>query len=386
MSGAAAHPQPAGPGLEGGALAAILYATSVAIVMLGVLPAAELPLRREALLSAGQVGLLYGAELAAMGLASLPAYAWLRRADRHRVAGLAYLAFALGNGLSALLLPSFGALALARGLTGLGAGTLMVLGLSAAERARQPDRAYALVTLAQLVSAAAALALVPLLVAHAGGLRSLFHLGALLGLAGLATSRALGAAAASRACAAAAPPMPIGARLLPLAAALIFNLLVSGLWAFAAEFGTAAGLADDAVALALNLAAVVGILGAAASYALAARAGRRLRLLAGQAAVALGALLMLQAAAGRLGFTLGCSVFSFGWNFTVPALFAAVAARDASGLAMPLMNLAFAFGLALGPLLAGALVDAGGPPALLPWALAAAALGMLLLARLSGRP
>lgn len=370
-------------------MAAILYATSLGILMLGLMPALEPLLREQALLSAGQVGRLYALELAAMGLASLPALWWRRRRNRAAVAGIAYGAFAAGSALSALAHGSGTLLAAARALAGIGAGTLMVLGMTAAAQRRDPGRAYALITLTQLISAALALWSLPALVADGRGTGVVFLICALLGLAGLAGVPALARAGRGDARPrgdAEAPAAALVQRLaLPLAAALLFNLQVGGLWAFCAEFGQAAGLAAAAVERGVNAAAGAGIAAAAAALALAARPDRRRMLVAAQAAIAVGALLMHLGRSGSV-FALGCCVFSFGWNFGVPCLLAAVAARDASAGAMSFMNIAFTFGLALGPMLYGTLLDAGGTSAVLHTALATAGLGMLLLARLGRAP
>jgi predicted MFS family arabinose efflux permease len=58
----------------------------------------------------------------------------------------------------------------------------------------------------------------------------------------------------------------------------------------------------------------------------------------------------------------------------VPFVFAAIAvkgaAHDASGRVMAAANLAFAFGLAIGPMVAGEIIDAQGLNSLFPCALA----------------
>jgi hypothetical protein len=80
------HDSSRGAALDGAAMAMIVYATSIAVIMLNVAPAAETYLRQDAHLSSGQVGTALFVELAAMGLASFPAYGWLGRTDPYRVA------------------------------------------------------------------------------------------------------------------------------------------------------------------------------------------------------------------------------------------------------------------------------------------------------------
>jgi predicted MFS family arabinose efflux permease len=82
----------------------------------------------------------------------------------------------------------------------------------------------------------------------------------------------------------------------------------------------------------------------------------------------------LHAAPGATGFAAGADLLCLGWNFCVPQLLGAVAASDTTGRSMSTVNLAFALGLAIGPLLAGALIAGMGLPAVLPFTLAGLAL------------
>jgi predicted MFS family arabinose efflux permease len=71
-------------------------------------------------------------------------------------------------------------------------------------------------------------------------------------------------------------------------------------------------------------------------------------------------------------------VFSLAWNFCVPYVFAAIAGQDTTGRLMAAANLAFAFGLALGPLFAGEVIGSRGLDALFPCTLAGLAVGAVL--------
>ena len=353
--------------------------------MLNVAPAAEPYLRQDAHLSSAQVGTVLFVELAAMGLASLPAYAWLGRVDASRVARWAYAAFILGNLLSSVHLASFALYAAARALTGIGAGTLMVLGMSMAARTRNPDRMYALITFVQLASGALMLWLLSALASDGRGLHDLFHASAGLGALGFIAA-GLFSRAGDRENAAPRTRTPARSTawrttLLAIAFAMAFNLVVGGLWSFAAEYA-GAGTTPARVALVLAWATAAGLAGAAAAYLIGNSWSRRRTLIAGYLGILLGSGL-LQFVRGPVGFAAGCGVLSLAWNFCVPYVFAAVAGRDASGRLMSAANLAFAFGLALGPLLAGALIESHGLDALFPCALAVLALGAVLMLRIT---
>jgi len=380
--------EPRRGGLDAAAVAAIVYATSLAIVMLNISPAAELQLRQEAGLSVGQVGALYFVELAAMGLATLPAYAWLGKVDATQVARAAYALFAAGSALSAWLLNSYPLLIAARGLTGIGAGTLMVLGMTTGALARDPNRMYATVTFGQLASGAAVLYVLPALSADGRGLRGVFYLSALLGVLGLLWARpftALGTrVAVPRQRGLAIPRTELWHTMLAIAFAMVFNTVIGGLWAFAGEYSTDSGISPERIAQVFTYSTLVGLAGAAIAFGIGGRLAHRSLLSIGFLAIVLGSSL-LHLVRGDAGFAAGCYVLSFGWNFSVPFIFAAVAAQDTSGRAVPSMNLAFAFGLAIGPLLAGVVVESNGLGALAPCMLVGLAVGTALMLRVTRR-
>ncbi|MEO8060661.1 MAG: MFS transporter [Burkholderiales bacterium] len=368
---------------------AVVYATSLAIVMLNVGPALEVQLRHEAGLSVGRIGVLYFVELAAMGLATLPAYAWLGRVDEARVAQCAYAVFVLGSVLSALVLNSFFLLVAARGATGMAAGTLMVLGMTAGARAHNPNRMYATITFGQLASGAIILYWLPSLSVGGSGVRGVFCLGALLGAFGLLLTRPFAATGYRGALPAdrrfLLTRVELRAMVFAVAFAMVFNMVVGGLWAFIGEYASGAGASDARIAQVLTYGTLVGMAGAAAAFAVGDRVARRALLLNGYAAIALGSGI-LHVVRGDSGFAAGCYVLSFGWNFSVPFVFAAVAAHDSTGRAVSSMNLAFAFGLGLGPLLAGAVIQSAGLDALGPFLLGGLGLGTLLMFHITRRP
>jgi hypothetical protein len=169
--------------------------------------------------------------------------------------------------------------------------------------------------------------------------------------------------------------------LLAVAFAMVFNVVVGGLWSFAAEYA-GAGAAPAQVARVMAWATAAGLAGAASAFLIGSSRPRRHMLVLGYSGILLGAGL-LQFARGPAGFAAGCGVLSLAWNFCVPYVFAAVAGQDPTGKLMPAANLAFALGLALGPLLAGAVIETSGIDALFPCALAALALGTVLTLRIT---
>lgn len=101
-------------------------------------------------LGAGQIGFLFSGELAAMSLATLPAYYWQPRFDWRRVAFAAMLLFIAAN-VASIFAHSFAGLLPLRMLSAFGGGTLMVICLSSAVLSPERDRVYAYWVCGQLV-------------------------------------------------------------------------------------------------------------------------------------------------------------------------------------------------------------------------------------------
>lgn len=371
--------------LGSGQIMAIMLATSVAVMMLNVAPLVEPSLQRDAHWSATEAGAAFSVELAAMGLAALPAAAWMGRAGAERVARSAYALFIAASLLSMVAQASFAPYVVARVIAGTAAGTLMVLGMSLAARARNPDRLYALVTLVQLASGAALLAGLAALTDAEHGLRHVFLVSTGLGVLGISTAGLFSriAPAPMRAAAPAAAGGTATRRngiALPLAFALVFNLVVGAVWPFAVAY--AADTAPVRLAQIFAGATVAGLAGAALAFLVGNRLPHRPLLVTGYLGILLGAGL-LHGARHPMGFAAGCCMLSLAWNFSVPYVFAAVAGRDNTGGLMGVASLAFAAGLALGPLLAGMLLDSLGLEALFPAVLAGVAVGVALTLRMT---
>ncbi len=124
--------------LSPGLLLAIVVHAAVAPVVL----LTHLPWRRNMAGSSdsgGQIGFLFSTELAAMSLATLPAYYWQKRWNWKNVALAATLLFIAANIASAFA-TSYVSLLILRFLSAFGGGTLMVLGLASVVLSNQRDR------------------------------------------------------------------------------------------------------------------------------------------------------------------------------------------------------------------------------------------------------
>ena len=129
----------------------------------------------------------------------------------------------------------------------------------------------------------------------------------------------------------------------------------------------------------LAVATLLGIVGAGAAALIGARFG-------GGRPIALGYALLLASVALLVGqplllrFALAALLFKFTWTFALPFILACLADLDRSGRLMNASNLVIGGGLAIGPALAGYLIESsGGFNALLFGALGCALLSLLLI-------
>ncbi|MBF3307236.1 MFS transporter, partial [Pseudomonas aeruginosa] len=108
------------------------------------------------------------------------------------------------------------------------------------------------------------------------------------------------------------------------------------------------------------------------------RLPRDLMLLGGYLAMA-AAILLLIGQPPLARFALAALLFKFTWTFVLPFILACLADLDRSGRLMNASNLVIGGGLAIGPALAGRLIEgSGGFLPLLPIAAGLAALSLLL--------
>ena len=135
----------------------------------------------------------------------------------------------------------------------------------------------------------------------------------------------------------------------------------------------------------LAVATLLGIVGAGAAALIGARFG-------GGRPIALGYALLLASVALLVGqplllrFALAALLFKFTWTFVLPFILARVAGLDNDGKLMNGINLVIGGGMAIGPTLAGYLIESsGGFNALLFGALGCALLSLLLISLASPR-
>ncbi|MBW0447134.1 MFS transporter [bacterium M00.F.Ca.ET.228.01.1.1] len=344
-------------------LALVVFAAITPLLLL-VAPAVATQLGGQLGLSASQIGTYFFVELGAFSCATLPSLLWLGRVDARRVARVATAVFCIGNIATALLMPGFVALLVMRTLTALGGGTLMVLCMTSAATSGNRDRVYGLWVVGQLVAGALGLFVLPHLF-DAFGLRALYVALAVLALLASPLTRgfdpALGSASGQTARKMERHTNTGHAWLLATlvtAGVLAFYVAIGGVWTFASKAAALAGLDAGRTGELLAVASVMGIVGAACASFIGNRIARAAMLLTGYAILVV-ALLGLSAHPGGIGYSAAIFGFKFAWTFVLPFILAAAARTDQSGRLIATLNFVIGAGLAVGPLIAGVLLDAG---------------------------
>ncbi|HEJ2440840.1 MFS transporter [Burkholderia multivorans] len=352
-----AHAAPFAPAT----LVALVVFAAITPLLLLVAPAVAAQLAVQLRLSASQIGTYFFVELGAFSAATVPSYLWLGRVDARRVAACAIALFGAGNLLTALWMPDFATLLALRAATALGGGTLMVLCMTSAATSENSDRVYGLWVVGQLIAGAIGLFVLPH-VFVAFGLRALYFALAALALAAAPLSRGFARSTGmhvARHARGAALGMPAGCGALAIGAVLAFYLAIGSVWTFASRAAADAGLDSQAAGTVLAIASVMGIAGAALASCAGGRVARRTMLWTGYALLA-ASLVALAAQPRAAGYSAAIFTFKFAWTFVLPFILATVAQIDTSGRLVATLNFVIGAGLAVGPLLAGLMLDAGG--------------------------
>lgn len=147
-------------GLPRGQVAAIVAVSAIVPAVLLMAPAIAEQLGAQLGLGPGQVGTMFSSELAAMSLATIPAWWWQKRVDWRLVAVAAALLFIVANIASAFAV-AYTSLLVLRFISALGGGTLMVICMASAAGSTERDRVYGIWVCGQLVLGALGLWMLP---------------------------------------------------------------------------------------------------------------------------------------------------------------------------------------------------------------------------------
>lgn len=338
-------------------LTAIVLFAAITPTILMTAPAVAAQLAVQWQLSPAQIGDLFSVELGAMSLATLPAFWWLRCVN-WRLAALAAAVLFIAANLLSTLADTYAQLLILRLFSALAGGSLMIICLASAATTANPSRVYGLWVMGQLIVGAVGLAVLPGLFERYG-LQSGYLI--LAGMMALLLPLVRGfpcAHVAPQAIRTAVTGTRVKA-VLGVAAVLAFYISLGGVWTFIGALGASAGISAQHSGEILAIATVMGIAGAACASLIGARLPRLSLLLTGYALMAASVLLLLGQPT-LVRFALAALLFKFAWTFILPLILACLADLDHSGKLMNASNLVIGGGLAIGPAIAGRLIEASG--------------------------
>jgi MFS family permease len=343
---------------------ALIVFSAITPMLLFVAPVVATQLGQQLSLSSSQIGTYFFVELGAFSAAALPSWLWLGKVDGRRVGVVATVIFILGNLATALLMPGFIGLLALRAITALGGGTLNVLCMTSAAKSANRDRVYGLWVVGQFIVGAVGILVFPYLF-EIFGLRVMYFASALLAvcaaplLSGFKSNSMVVSSVASGNSKSPRTRNP----LIPIMVVLgvfAFYIAIGGVWTFASKAATLAGLTAASTGTVLAIASAIGVAGSTCASLLGGRAARSAMLIVGYAILTI-SLLGLSLDAGLIGFVSSVFGFKFAWTFVLPFIMAATAKHDRSGRLVASLNLIIGSGLAIGPLIAGLLLDSGVP-------------------------
>ncbi|MFC6299497.1 MFS transporter [Pseudomonas sp. CCM 7893] len=339
-------------------LAAIVLFAAITPTILMTAPAVAAQLAGQWQLSPSRIGDLFSTELGAMSLATLPAFWWLKRVDWRQAALVAGVLFIAANLLS-MLVDTYSTLLALRFASALAGGSLMIICLASAAATANPSRVYGLWVMGQLVVGAIGLGVLPGLFARYGlGACYLILAGLMTLLLPLARCFPAGSPAACQT-GSEAPPGSRGKAALGILGVLTFYISLSGIWTFIGSISASAGISPQHSGEILAIATVMGIVGAGCASLIGTRLPRLLLLFLGYGLMA-GAVLLLLGQPTLMRFALAALLFKFTWTFILPLILACLADLDPTGKLMNASNLVIGGGLAIGPAVAGRLIEASG--------------------------
>ena len=363
-------------------LATLVLHSSFAAFVLLTAPALVGAFITELELTPRQAGYVISADMAGMGLASVPAMFWLTRINWHKVALVSLWLNALCHFLSAGA-DSFAPLLWARLFAGLFAGTSMCVCLASIGLTEHKERNFAFWVVGQLVLASLGLALMPRAIPQwgLGGVYIALALGVLLIstlVKFLPSAKPEQARVPDRKSDTGTPAgcdrrrwltgflsnvflsSTFLSSVLGILAIYCFYVALGGVWTYLERIGDASGISAERIGYYLSIASLTGIAGALSASCLGDKWGCVKPVILGFCAILAALLLLLgtaQAAGyAATGYVIAASLFKYAWTFVLPFMLAALSATDASGRVIVTINIFIGAGLTTGPALASSVL------------------------------
>lgn len=337
---------------------AVIIFAAVAPLILMTAPVVAAQLGSQLHLKSEHIGLFFTVELGAMSLATLPSYLWLPRVSQRVAAIVAIILFVVSNAIAATI-PSYDILLVLQFVAGMAGGTLMILCLTSAGRAANQDRVFGLWVVGQLTLGAIGLWVLPILF-KSFNLSALFvSLAVLLIVVSPLALAFPTTPVRPQKQHITAESSPILKPVIGLVGVLAFYLSIGGVWTFMSALGVKSGLEAEVAGRVLSIASLFGIAGAAIASIIGGHGKRLGFLIIGYAILLLSIALMFGAPA-LIRFSIAACIFKFSWTFVLPFILAVIGSIDPSGRAIATVNLIIGGGLAVGPIIAGWLLQQSG--------------------------
>lgn len=338
-------------------LAIFLYAAICPFVVMSA-PVIAQQLAKEWQLTPSQVGMFFFVELGIMSFATIPAYFWSKKITLRQATLFAALLFLIGNLLS-LFATSYEFLLLTRVISAFGGGSVMIITITSCSLTAKPDNTYALWVLGQVLLGAASLFYMPKLFVH-WGLSAAFFLAVIFIMLALPFYRYFADFFIEKEIknvVASKQNKQFG--LISILATLLFYIAVGGVWTFMSSIGEHAKIDANFVNSVLALSTIIGISGCFLPAVIGDKWDRQYFLTLGYVLffIALGLLIMQIT---RQGLMVAILLFKFAWMFTIPFILASVASFDVTGKLLNTINLVAGGGLAIGPAVAGQMIERTG--------------------------
>ncbi|KQS05007.1 hypothetical protein ASG11_12735 [Sphingomonas sp. Leaf357] len=275
------------------------------------------------------------------------------------------------------------ALVATRLISGLGEGVVAACCYALMGQARLPGRSIAIYAGGQSIVGAAAMAVLPTLIAHHG-----WHVFYLLVVFAALPAFALvplavrGREQVQRAAGAGRPALNISA-FGGLLAIFVFFVGLAMVWAFMERLGSARHLSLLQLSAAMSASSLAGLAGSLASGAVTDRL--RLGIGLGFGIALIVASLVMMFVGGFAPFTVGVCGLYFAWTFQFPFLFECLVAVDRDGRATVLTPVATGGGLTIGPAIGGFVLQNGSLSLLCLTCLALTLAGTVLAWRIGGK-
>jgi MFS family permease len=303
-----------------------------------------------------QAGYVASAEMWGLALTTL-LMSWLAsRVDWRKILLVSTLVVVAGN-LGSLATVDPVAFAAWRFVAGLGCGVLVSLSFTMIGLTANPDRNFGYLIAAVLTYGAFGLWLMPAAF-DLVGMRGVIVFFAVFPLIALPLLRHLPSSGEEQVQVESdAVDLGAGLRAMAVATMLVYFLAQGVVWAYLFLIGLAGGVDEQGVANGLTLSQFLGIGGALLAAAVGKRYGRLLPLCIGILGGIL-PLLFLYDRFSALQYAVVVGVYNFAWNMTHPYLLAAMASFDRGGRLVVHAVGAQMLGLAIGPAIAAAVLQA----------------------------